>query len=178
MWRHNMVAISKVGNFRTRLLSEILSDLIRCKLVRYPWFCSARPRSFTCFKMADVYHAYWSKFPSQSEASIRFLFRDQVCFFTSLLNLMYLQKIWRYIQGLCFRFSMFLLLCTISEKSSSGIFIRNALSIMSAIFDWCLPQGAEIADDAHRSKISKLCRLCDKVKKCSFYKTIWFWRAV
>ena len=46
-----MVAISKVGNFRTRLsLSEILSDLIRCKLVRYPWFCSARPRSFTCFK--------------------------------------------------------------------------------------------------------------------------------
>ena len=63
MRRHNMVAISKVGNFRTRLsLSEILSDLIRCKLVRYPWFCSARPRSFTCFKMADVYHAYWSKF--------------------------------------------------------------------------------------------------------------------
>ena len=91
MWRHNMVAISKVGNFRTRLsLSEILSDLIRCKLVRYPLFCSARPRSFTCFKMADVYHAYWSKFPSQSEASIRFLFRDQVCFSTSLLNLMYL----------------------------------------------------------------------------------------
>ena len=86
-----MVAISKVVNFRTRLsLSEILSDLIRCKLVRYPWFCSARPRSFTCFKMADVYHAYWSKFPSQSEASIRFLFRDQVCFSTSLLNLMYL----------------------------------------------------------------------------------------
>ena len=34
-----MVAISKVGNFRTRLsLSEILSDLIRCKLVRYPLF--------------------------------------------------------------------------------------------------------------------------------------------
>ena len=31
--------------------------------------------------------------------------------------------------------SMFLLLCTISEKSASGIFIRNALSIMSAIFD-------------------------------------------
>ena len=86
MWRHNMVAISKVGNFRTRLsLSEILSDLIRCKLVRYP-----RPRSFTCFKMADVYHVYWSKFPSQSEASIRFLFTDQVCFSTSLLNLMYL----------------------------------------------------------------------------------------
>ena len=76
-----MVAISKVGNFRTRLsLPEILSDLIRCKLVRYPWFCSARPRSFTCFKMADVYHAYGSKFPSQSEASIRFFFRDQVCF--------------------------------------------------------------------------------------------------
>ena len=146
-----------------------------------------------------------------------------------------LQKIWRYIQGLCFRFSMFLLLCTISEKSASGIFIRNALSIMSAIFDWCLPQGAEMADDAHRSKISKLCRLCGKIassntsrprngydsscytirtsvtqnlftretciklenpflwqfltknfhfgitrklKKCSFYKTIWFWRAV
>ena len=82
---------SKVGNFRPRLsLSEILSDLIRCKLVRYPWFCSARPRSFTCFKMADVYHSYWSKFPSQSEASIRLLFRDQVCFSTSLLNLMYL----------------------------------------------------------------------------------------
>ena len=77
MWRHNMVAISEVGNFRTHLsLSEILSDLIQC--------------SFTCFKMADVYHAYWSKFPSQSEASIRFLFRDQVCFSTSLLNLMYL----------------------------------------------------------------------------------------
>ena len=114
---------------------------------------------------------------------------------------------------------MFLLLCTISEKSASGIFIRNALSIMSAIFDWCLPQGAEMADDAHRSKISKLCRLCGKIessstsrprkwydsscyrtshfinakfiytwnfhfgiarklKKCSFYKTIWFWRAV
>ena len=69
----------------------------------------------------------------------------------------------RYIQGLCFRFSMFLLLCTISEKSASGIFIRNALSIMSAIFDWCLPQGAEMADDAHRSKISKLCRLCGKI---------------
>ena len=86
-----MVAISKVGNFRTRLsLSEILSYLIRCKLVRYPWFCSARPRSFTCFKMADVYHAYGSKFPSQSESSIRFLFRNQVCFSTSLLNLMYL----------------------------------------------------------------------------------------
>ena len=63
MRRHNMVAISKVGNFRTRLsLSEILSDLIRCKPVRYLWFCSAGPRSFTCFKMADVYHAYWSKF--------------------------------------------------------------------------------------------------------------------
>ena len=91
MWRHNMVAISKVGNFRTRLsLSEILSDLTRCKLVRYPWSCSARPRSFTCFKMADVYHAYWSKFPSQSEASIRFLVRHQVCFSTSLLSLMYL----------------------------------------------------------------------------------------
>ena len=57
---------------------------------RYPWICSARPSSFTCFKMADVYHGYWSKFPSQSEASIRFLFRDQVCFSTSLLNLMYL----------------------------------------------------------------------------------------
>ena len=86
-----MVAISKVVNFRTRLsLSEILSDLIRRKLVRYPWFCSARSRSFTCFKMADVYYAYWSKFPSQSEAPIRFLFRDQVCFSTSLLNLMYL----------------------------------------------------------------------------------------
>ena len=41
--------ISKVGKFRTRLSwSEILSDLIRCKLFRYPWFCSARPRSFTC----------------------------------------------------------------------------------------------------------------------------------
>ena len=53
-----MVAISKVGNFLSRLLSEILSDLIRCKLVRYPWFCSARPRSFTCFKMTDVYHSY------------------------------------------------------------------------------------------------------------------------
>ena len=88
MWRHNMVAISKVGNFRTRLsLSEILSDLIRCKLVRYPWFYSTRPRSFTCLKMADVYYAYWSKFPSQSKASIRFLFRDQVCFSTSLFNL-------------------------------------------------------------------------------------------
>ena len=77
----------------------------------------------------------------------------------------------------------------------------------------------EMADDAHRSKISKLCRLCGKIassntfrprngydsscyttphfsnakfiytwnfhfgiarklKKCSFYKTIWFWRAV
>ena len=47
MWRHNMVAISKVGNFRTRLsLSEILSDLIRCRPVRYPWFCSVRPRSW------------------------------------------------------------------------------------------------------------------------------------
>ena len=53
MWPPNMVS-----------LSEILSDLIRCKLVRYPWFCSARPRSFTCFKMADVYQVYWSKFPS------------------------------------------------------------------------------------------------------------------
>ena len=90
IWRRNIVAISKVGNFRTRLsLSEILSDLIRCKLVRYPWFWSARPRSFACFTMADVYHAYWSKFPSQSEASIKFLFRDQVCFSSSLLNLMY-----------------------------------------------------------------------------------------
>ena len=90
IWRHNIVAISKVGNFRTRLsLSEILSDLIRCKLVRYPWFWSARPRSFACFTMADVYHAYLRKFPSQSEASIRFLFRDQVCFSSSLLNLMY-----------------------------------------------------------------------------------------
>ena len=67
-----------------------------------------------------------------------------------------LQKIWRYIQGLCFRFSMFLLLRTVSEKSASGIFIPNALSIMSAIFDWCLPQGAEMADDAYRSKISKV----------------------
>ena len=66
-----------------------------------------------------------------------------------------LQKSWRNIQGLCFRFSMFRLLCTISGKSASGIFIRNALSIMLAIFDWCLPQGAEMADDAHRSKISK-----------------------
>ena len=47
------------------------------------------------------------------------------------------------------------LLCTISEKSTSRIFIRDALSIMSAIFDWCLPQGAKMADDAHRSKISK-----------------------
>ena len=56
-----------------------------------------------------------------------------------------------------------LLLRIISEKSASGIFIRNALSIMSAIFDWCLPQGAEMADDAHRSKISKLCRLCGKI---------------
>ena len=84
-----MVAISKVRNFRTRLsLSEILSNLIRCKLVKYPWFCSARPRSFACFKMADVYHVYWSKFLSQSESSLRSLFRDQVCFSTSLLNLM------------------------------------------------------------------------------------------
>ena len=91
MWRYNMVAISKVGNFRTRLsLSEILSDLIRCNLVTYPWLCSTKPRSFTCFKMADVYHEYWSKFPSQSEASIRFLFPDQACFSTLLLNLMYL----------------------------------------------------------------------------------------
>ena len=90
MWRHNVVAISKVGNLRTRLsLSEMLSDLIRSKLVTYTWFCSARPRTFTGFKMADVYHEYWSKFPCQSEASIRFLFPDQVCFSTSLSNLMY-----------------------------------------------------------------------------------------
>ena len=46
---------------------------------------------------------------------------------------------------------MFLLLCTISEKRASGIFIRNALSIRSAIFDRCLSQGAEMADYAHRS---------------------------
>ena len=155
--------------------------------------------------------------------------------FNVLVDFCELQKIWRYIQGLYFRFSMFLLLCTISEKSASGILIRNALSIMSAIFDWCLPQGAKMADDAHRSKISKLCSLCGKIassntsrprnrydslcyttphfsyakfiyswnmhwtrksvslaildqklhfginrklKKCSFYKTIRFWRAL
>ena len=72
----------KIGNFRPRLsLSEILSDFIRCKLVRYPWFCSARPRSFTCFKMADVYHSYWSKFPSQTEASHQILVPRSGMFF-------------------------------------------------------------------------------------------------
>ena len=78
---------SKVGNFRPRLsLSEILSDLIRCKLVRYPLFCSARPRSFTCFKMADVYHSYWSKFPSQSEASHQILVPRSGMFFHFVVN--------------------------------------------------------------------------------------------
>ena len=55
--------------------------------------------------------------------------------FNVLVDFCKRQKIWRYIQDLCFRCSMFLLLWTISEKSASGIFIRNALSIMSAIFD-------------------------------------------
>ena len=119
----------------------------------------------------DITHS--KQDPSRSQ-------RDQSCFSASLLNLCTcrflweLQKIWRYIQGLCFRFSMFLLLCTISEKSASDIFIRNALSIMSAIFDWCLPQVAQMADDAHRSKISKLCRLCGKIasSNTSTFKTV------
>ena len=58
MWRHNMVAISKAGNFRTRLsLSEILSDPIRCKLVRYQWFCSNH-----CFYwlQRDTTKSYWN----------------------------------------------------------------------------------------------------------------------
>ena len=83
----NHVTSQHGGHFKSREFSyspffiRDMANLIRCKLVRYPWFCSARPWSFTCFKMADVYHAYWSKFPSQGEASIRFLLRDQVCFF-------------------------------------------------------------------------------------------------
>ena len=155
----NHVTSQHGGHFKSRefsyspSLSEILSDLIRCKLVGYPWFCSARPRSFTCFKTADVYHAYWSKFPSQSEVSIRFLFRA--------VSGMFFHFVVKYIHT--YIHFIFLLLCTISEKSASGIFILNALSIMSAIFDWCLPQGAEMADEAHRSKSSKLCRLCGKI---------------
>ena len=91
----NHVTSQHGGHFKSREIFVLAflyprSDLIRCKLVMYPWFCSARPRSFTCFKMANVYHSFWSKFPSQSEASITFLFRDQVRFSTSLLNLMYL----------------------------------------------------------------------------------------
>ena len=58
MWRHNMVAISKVGNFRTRLsLSEILSDPIRCKLVRYQWFCS---NHCFCWLQRDTTKSYWN----------------------------------------------------------------------------------------------------------------------
>ena len=93
-------------------------------------------------------------FPCQSEASIRFLFLDQACFSTSLLNLMYLSIFVRVAKNLALY---------PSEKSASGIFIRCALSIMSTIFDWCLPQDAEMADDAHRSKISKLCLFCGKI---------------
>ena len=80
-WRHNMVAISKVRNFRTRLsLSEILSDLIRCKLVRYPWFCSARPRSFTlskwqmCITRIEVNFPLKVKRPSDFCSEIRYVF--------------------------------------------------------------------------------------------------------
>ena len=82
MWRHNMVAISKVGNFRTRLpLSEILSDLIRCRLVRYPWFCSVRLRSWYISAILKHVNPYWSKFPSQSEASIWFFWFSEIRMF-------------------------------------------------------------------------------------------------
>ena len=45
---------------------------------------------------------------------------------------------------------------------------------MSAIFDWCLPQGAKMADAAHRSKILKLCRICRKLasSNASSFKTV------
>ena len=110
----NHVTSQHGGHFKSREFSyspffiRDMANLIRCKLVRYPWFCSARRWSFTCFKMADVYHAYWSKFPSQGEASIRFLFRDQVCFSTSLLNLMYLSIFVRVAKNLalCPRFML------------------------------------------------------------------------
>ncbi|CAH3114191.1 unnamed protein product [Porites lobata] len=75
-----MVAISTVGNFRTRLsLSEILSDLIRCKLVGYPWFCSARPRSShvskwqMCIKRIEVNFPLKVKRPSDFWSDIRSL---------------------------------------------------------------------------------------------------------
>ena len=58
MWRHNMVAISKAGNFRTLLsLSEILSDPVRCKLVRYQWFCS---NHCFCWLQRDTTKSYWN----------------------------------------------------------------------------------------------------------------------
>ena len=113
--------------------------------------------------------AYKSKFPSQSEASIRFLFRNQVCFSTSLLNLMYWSIFLWVAKNLALYPRLMLsiqhvsVVVPISEKSALGIWIRNVLSIMSAIVDWCLLQGAEMADDAHRSKISKLCRLCGNI---------------
>ena len=82
-----MVAISKVRNFRTRLsLSEILSDLIRCKLVRYPWFCSARPRSFTlskwqmCITRIEVNFPLKVKRPSDFCSEIRYAFHFVIKF--------------------------------------------------------------------------------------------------
>ena len=105
----NVASPGSLSNFRTRLsLSEILSDLIRCRLVRYPWFCSVRPRSWYTSAILKHVNPYWSKFPSQSEASIWFLFRDQVCFSTSLLNLMYLSIFVRVAKNLalCPRFML------------------------------------------------------------------------
>ena len=77
----NVASPGSLSNFRTRLsLSEILSDLIRCKLVRYPWFCSARPRSFTlskwqmCITRIEVNFPLKVKRPSDFCSEIRYVF--------------------------------------------------------------------------------------------------------
>ena len=187
MWRHNMVAISKVGNFRTRLsLSEILSDLIRCRPVRYPWFCSVRPRSWWHLPFWNMWIRIEVNFPLKWSVHLIFVPRSGMFFrFVVKFNVLadfcesckksgVMSKVYAF-DSACFyccatlgtigfsrvrgEFSVLaegrhifarvtkktwqkpetalekslaprVLLCRISEKSASGICIRNALSII------------------------------------------------
>ena len=79
---------------------------------------------------------------------------------TSLLNLMYLSIFVRVAKNLAL-YPRFML--SIQHVS---IVVHNLRK--------SLPQGAEMADDAHRSKILKLCRLCGKIasSNTSSFKTV------
>ena len=156
-------------------------------------------------KMADVYHAYWSKFPSQSEASIRFLFRDQVCFSTSLLNLMYLSIFVRVAKNLALYPRFMLSIQHVSivvhnlwKKCIRYFYSQCAFNNVGHIWfmssSRCskrlrtsVTQNLFTSETCIQLKNPFLCQfltknfhfgITRKLKKFIFYKTIWFWRAV